>query len=46
MLLYVHINRTNYYCIRDGEPRTATSTFTQLLSFQKRKKKEKKKKRV
>ena len=30
MLLYVHIN---HRLIRDGEPRTATSTFTQLLSF-------------
>ena len=29
MLLYVHRNRR---LIRDGEPRTATSTFTQLLS--------------
>ena len=28
-LLYVHRNRR---FIRDGEPRTATSTFTQLLS--------------
>ena len=29
VLLYVHRNRRR---IRDGEPRTATSTFTQLLS--------------
>ena len=29
VLLYVHRNRR---LIRDGEPRTATSTFTQLLS--------------
>ena len=29
VLLYVHRNR---WLIRDGEPRTATSTFTQLLS--------------
>ena len=29
VLLYVHINRR---LIRDGEPRTATSTFTQLLT--------------
>ena len=29
MLLYVHRNRR---LIRDGELRTATSTFTQLLS--------------
>ena len=28
MLLYVHRNRR---LVRDGEPRTATSTFTQLL---------------
>ena len=27
-----HRDRTDYYSIRDGEPRTATSTFTQLLS--------------
>ena len=31
MLLYVHRNR-KAYCGRGGEPRTATSTFTQLLS--------------
>ena len=31
MLLYVHRHRKDY-CIRDREPRTATSTFTQLLS--------------
>ena len=29
MLLYVH---RNHRLIRDGEPRTATSTFTHLLS--------------
>ena len=29
MLFYVHGNRR---LIRDGEPRTATSTFTQLLN--------------
>ena len=29
VLLYVHRNRR---FIRDGKPRTATSTFTQLLS--------------
>ena len=29
VLLYVHKNRR---LIRDGEPRTSTSTFTQLLS--------------
>ena len=29
VLLYIHKNRR---LIRDGEPRTATSTFTQLLS--------------
>ena len=29
VLLYVHRNRRR---IGDGEPRTATSTFTQLLS--------------
>ena len=29
VLLYVHRNRR---LIRDGEPRTATSTFTQLLT--------------
>ena len=29
VLLYVHRNRK---LIRDGEPRTATSTFTQLLN--------------
>ena len=29
VLFYVHRNRS---LIRDGEPRTATSTFTQLLS--------------
>ena len=31
MLLYVHRDRTDYH-IRDREPGTATSTFTQLLS--------------
>ena len=31
MLLYVHRNRKAYY---DGKPRTATSTFTQLLNFE------------
>ena len=31
MLLYVHRNRADC-SIRDGEPRTSTSTFTQLLS--------------
>ena len=29
VLLYVHRNRKAYY---DGKPRTATSTFTQLLN--------------
>ena len=29
MLLYVHRDYKDYYgCIRDGEPRTATTTFT------------------
>ena len=31
MLLYVHGDRTDYK-IRDREPRTATTTFTQLLN--------------
>ena len=31
VLLYVHKDRMNYP-IRDGEPRTSTSTSTQLLS--------------
>ena len=32
MLLHILRDRTVCYnCIRDGEPRTATSTFTQLL---------------
>ena len=31
MLLYSHRNHRNH---RVGEPRTATSTFTQLLSFE------------
>ena len=32
MLLYVHRDHTDCYSDRDGEPRTAISTFTQLLS--------------
>ena len=32
MLLDVQRDRTNYNSIRDGEPRTSTSTFTQLQS--------------
>ena len=33
MLLYVHRNHRAHY---DGEPRTATSTFTQLLNSEHR----------
>ena len=33
MLLYVHRNHKAHY---DGEPRTATSTFTQLLNSEHR----------
>ena len=32
VLLYVHRDHTDYYSDRDGEPRTAISIFTQLLS--------------
>ena len=32
LLLYVHRDHVLMYCTRDGEPRTATATFTQLLS--------------
>ena len=32
VLLYVHGHHKDYYSIRDGEPKTATSTFTQLRS--------------
>ena len=31
MFLYIHRAHKDYYCIRDREPRTATSTSTQLL---------------
>ena len=32
VLLYVRRDRREYYGVRHGEPRTSTSTFTQLLS--------------
>ena len=32
MLIHVHNERSTIRTIRDGEPRTATSTYTQLLS--------------
>ena len=32
VMLYVHRDHKDYYSIRDGEPRMATSIFTQLLS--------------